>query len=282
MPTPFSIEQGIYGKKMIVNHSLNEEIILYMNKNKIFEIELNYAKGWIGNNLYMVSNIFNLKSLIILDWNYKDLKNIAVKIPSLLDLSISTRCNSKINFANYPNLEKCNIYWRPKAKSIFDCITLKELNISHYKGKNTYEISLLKNLEYLSIITSPLNTITDLKHLDKLKYLGLFNLSKLSSLAGLETLIQIEKLEIENCKQINNIDELINLRNLNTLKINNTEEISSLKPIAKLTKLNSLEFGGSTTILDGDLTPITKFKLDNIVFGNRPHYSHTQKELYKN
>jgi hypothetical protein len=75
--------------------------------------------------------------------------------------------------------------------------------------------------------------------LNKLRYLRLANLKRLTSLAGIETLASLEELEIHTCRRINSIEEIGSLQRLRKLYLNNNGDIKSLKPLEKLTGLEA-------------------------------------------
>ena len=76
------------------------------------------------------------------------------------------------------------------------------------------------------------------------------------------------------------IDEIGRLTRLMRLFLNNIGPLASLAPLDQLTNLEWMTFDGSTNILDGDLSPLTRLPhLSRVAFQNRRHYSHTRKEI---
>ena len=195
-------------------------------------------------------------------------------------LAIYTYCKTEIDFLQFPVLENCVIEWRPKAKSIFNCKTLKELFINCYKGKDTNDFGNLTNLEWLAFGNGPVRSLNGLSTLRKLKHLEIFLLRKLESLEGLEDLTSLEYLDVNTCKAITSIEPVRHLVNLKTFFFNNCGDIESLTPLAELEHLKDIWFAESTNILDGDLSPLKRLNLKRkSAFKNRKHYSHTTDDF---
>lgn len=281
MQNKFTTEIGKYGKRIILTSEWDDKYIEYITANSIKEITLNHAKGWKGSDLSFLKYLKgkDILKIEILGWNIQDISQIHY-LHDLKSLHIDTYDKTEIDFSKFPQLEECMFGWRPKAKSLFECKTLKLVSISSYTSKDTSEFSKLINLESLSIANSPVADLQGLKNLNKLKFLGLYYLRKLPSLSGVENLINLEELEINTCRQLNSIKEIGNLTNLKKLELCNDGDIDTIKPLESLTELESFLFYESTNIQDGDLAPILKMKkLKKIAFQNRKHYTSQREEF---
>jgi len=170
--------------------------------------------------------------------------------------------------------------WRPKAASLFDCRTLKNLFVNRYKGKDVAAFARLANLESLAIMNAPVENLHGFGALKRLRSLRLGGLRRLTSLAGIEGLANLEQLTIDTCRAITSIAEVEHLARLKKLHLNNDGNIASLKPLEKLTALESVLFYESTNITDGDLSPLMRLKhLVRVSFQNRRHYSHKREDF---
>lgn len=96
-------------------------------------------------------------------------------------------------------------------------------------------------------------------------------LAELSAIsAGRNTL---KELELEDCRSINTLDEIECLEQLQFLGVSNCGHISSLEPVQRFRRLEELHAWGSTLIVDGDLSPLTKLsRLREIRMRDRPNY----------
>ena len=279
MTKTYYINDGEYGPKITPTSAWNDEIQKYIIKNNIKEIELNYAVGWKGKDLSFLAELSDIVAFKIINWNIEDISSIH-HLHSLQRLSVSTYCKTEIDFSQFPSLEYCFLEWRPKAKSIFECKSLKYLYINRYSGNDTLKFARLKNLESLRIGNAPIKSLDGLKSLIKLKFLGLYYLRKLTSLDGIETLVNLETLEVDTCRKITSINEIAHLTKLKKLMICNNGDIDSIKPIKSLKNLRSFFFWDSTNILDGYLSPLMELKkLEKVSFQNRRHYTHKKEDF---
>ena len=278
METGIEIQNGKYGRRLVVTSSWHHEFIELTKKKEIKELYL-YTELGPEANLSFLTNMPPLEAFAIIDFTINDISHIH-ELYFLRSLGVTTYCKTAIDFTQFPLLEDCSLEWRAKAKSLFCCKTLKRIFLNRYSGKETSKFSELTELESLYIANAPIQDLNGLTALKKLTFLGLYNLRKLESLAGIEGLRNLQALEVNGCRSLTSIEAVKNLRHLRKLELCNDGDIPSLKPLAHLTKLNSFFFYESTNILDGDLSPLTKLPhLSKISFQNRRHYSHKREDF---
>jgi hypothetical protein len=270
----YEIFQGDFGPHMCLFSGWSDRIEKIIKKRGILELELNYAKGWPhGSDLSFLSKIKQLKLLELLDYDASDI-SVINELSELRSLKINNCCNSVIDCSNFPHLERISLEWFPNARSLFNCVTLKRIFINCCDIKELSVFKKLQNLKYLSLKSPKLESIGEVKTLQKLTFLGIYNARKLSSLEGVEQFPNLEILEIERCRKITDITPVEALKKLRRLMIPNCGQINSLKPVSKLTKLNEVFFHESTNILDGDLAALKKLpNLKDVSFQERRHYN---------
>lgn len=274
MQTAFEVEEGKYGPRLIVRSAWQSEIAEYIHRHQIKELELNYAKGWKRGNLSFLSSIPHLEAFKIIDWKINDISPIHY-LNQLRTLEVSTYCKTEINFLSFPNLEKCSLQWRPKAKSLFKSKNLKRLFLNRYTGKDTASFSELVGLQSLSLANCPVRDLDGLKTLKHLSFLSLHRLTKLESISAVAELTNLKALEINVCRKVRSINGIVKLSQLRKLELNDNGDLDSLAGIEALQSLESFLFYGTTNIDDGDLSPLTKLKkLSKLSFKDRKHYSH--------
>lgn len=280
MASKMTLTEGKYGLRASLESEWTPDTAAYLADRQVAELELNIAKGWREDRgLCFLSELSFLKSLDILDLGIRDISPIH-ELGNLRRLGITTYCSTAIDFSKFPYLESCGLEWRPKSESLFDCITLKELFVNRYKGKNVDSFSRLVNLESLKILNAPVANLQGLRTLSKLRSLRIAGFRPLSSLEGIDTLASLENLLIQTCRKFSKIDEVAFLANLQFFNLDNCGDIVSLNPLRKLDNLNRLGFPVSTNILDGDMTLLLELKnLTYVSFRNRKHYTHTREEL---
>ena len=147
--------------------------------------------------------------------------------------------------------------------------TLKEFSDSSGSIKSLKGLELATNLERLELHKSPIDDLTPLANLKKLREIDLFDdkISDLTPLAGLTQLEFLRFLPVYNLQARNKISDLTPLAGLTQLEFltiwNN--EISDLTPLTGLTKLEHL--GLSQTQIS-DIAPLTQLtRLRGLVLG---------------
>lgn len=279
MTDRIKLESGEFGPRAVVVADWSDDMTKFLVDSQIAELELNQGKGWTGSDLKFLVELPQLRSLKILDFKISSVEPIHF-LHELRTLDVMTYCKTEIRFLAFPRLENCGLEWRPKATSLFDCMTLKELFVNRYDGKNTDSFSKLVNLESLAILNAQINDLYGLSALMKLRHLRLANLKRLASLVGIERLTSLEELEVHTCRRIRSIAEIGYLPRLRKLHLSNDGDIDSLKPLAKLAQLESILFYESTNIVDGDLSHLLNQKnLASVSFQNRSHYSHRREQF---
>ena len=273
------LENGAYGRRAVIRTSWTPGLSAQLKRQDVVELELNQGRGWRGDDVAFLADLPELKALDILDLTIKDIGPIHA-LPNLRHLGVTTYCLTEIRFSEFQHLEECALEWRPKAKSLFECISLKKLFVNRYAGQDAEPFARLTRLESLSILNSPLRTLEALRALRNLRFLRLGGLRRLASLAGVEDLVNLETLQVHTCRAIRRVGELGHLSKLRELHLDNDGDISSLRPLDALDALESVSFYESTNIVDGDLSPLLRQKaLRRVSFKNRRHYSHRREDF---
>lgn len=279
MSLDFSIESGVFGDRLVLKGVWHDELIDYMLSHKIVEINVNYARGFVGSNLDFLQSLPFLEGLDLLVYSIPDISVIHA-LHRLRSLRMACRDKTPLDFAQFPVLEECSLDWRSKSLSIFECATLKKLSLRQYTAKDTELFRNLIELEELSLNGGPLNDLTGLRWQHKLRKLGLYRLPSLSSLQGIEELDKLEILNIDTCRKLISISEVENLSKLQRLQLTNCGDVDSLHPLEGLSQLEELYFYESTNILDGDISPLNNLpKLGTLSYKNRKHYSQAVEDF---
>src|SRR5579864_5919894 len=195
------LEDGEYGRRAVITSSWAPEMSRFLLANDILELELNYAKGWHGNDLLFLEGLPHLRGFKIIDWGISSVQPIHF-LRELRALDVMTYCKTAIRFSEFPQLEDCGLEWRPKCESLFSCATLRKLFVNCYKKKDLDAFSELISLESLAILNAPVGNLRGLSPLKRLRHLRLGNLRRLTSLAGIEGLAALEELNVDTCRRI--------------------------------------------------------------------------------
>src|ERR1700674_5866381 len=124
------LEDGEYGRRAVITSKWRSEMSRYLLANDVLELELNYAKGWRGNDLSFLKELPQLRAFKIIDhFGLPDVEPIHY-LHELRALDVQTYCKTPIRFSEFPQLEDCGLEWRPKCESLFSCMTLKNLFVN--------------------------------------------------------------------------------------------------------------------------------------------------------
>ncbi len=275
----YELTKGEYGLRLSLMSSWSDKIEQIIKTKHVVELELNYAKGWDGDDLSFLETIKNLQALEIIDRKNKDLSPIHC-LCELRRLAVNTYCKDEIDFLCFPELKSASLEWRPKAKSIFQCLTLEYIFINNYPGEDLEQFSNHINLHTLRLKSPKIKRIGEISTLIGLTYLELCNARKLESLVSVEVLRNLECLDIESSRKIQDIDSVKSLLKLKRLLICDCGEIKSLAPLLNLQDLKEFIFYESTNIIDGDLSPLKYLpNLEKVSFQERSHYNLQRKDF---
>ncbi len=279
MSEDYTIEEGRWGKILVARSGWDNRFFETISSQDIRELELNYAKGFVGKDLSFLQHLPFLRVLLLTHRTIEDISPIH-HLRNLIVLEVNTYCRTQIDFSRFTLLEECVLEWRPKATSLFNCTMLRKLFLNSYTGKSTDSFAALVNLEYLGLANASVVDLKGLSTLRALRFLGLYNPKKLESLIGIEPLSSLEHLEVNGCKRMRSIEPVAELTQLKNLHFCDDGHIESLRPIANLNKLEEVLFYGSTNILDGDLSPLIDLPhLRKVSFEERLHYSLSRSEI---
>ena len=95
-------------------------------------------------------------------------------------------------------------------------------------------------------------------------------MSRLRDLSDLAALQQPQELTLDACPKLTNLRALSALSSLRTLDLTDCPRLESVEPLAAL-KLQRLSLSGSTSIGDGDTTPLSN--VVELFYQHRKHYN---------
>jgi hypothetical protein len=282
MAAGWDIEDGRFGPRMVVRGPWSATTLDAARSCAIKELELNHAKGWVGEDLRFLSGLSDiLESFTIIDFAINDVAYIN-DLALLRFLDVNTYCKTELRFSQLPRLEECSLEWRPKARSLYEHRALKRLFLNKWNdGSDLARFSGMTQLESLRLCSpTRLESLAGIDTLTRLNRLELALASRLTSLAGVEKLADMQCLEIHSCRKIGDISHVASLRRLGGLSIINCGDIKSIRPLRGLLKLEKVLFYESTNVIDGDLSPLKELPhLKQVAFMERPHYSLTRQDL---
>lgn len=272
-------EENNMGQCMVLTGPWKNAYKLILDRENVSVLRLSQSMGWQDKDISFVSNLTNLRGIEVYAWDIKDIS----PIQDLVDLEfIGLECGftKGIDFSIFPNLNICKLRWRAKAKSLFSCSSLRELNVINYPNSDLTALVEMKYLERLQLTSRSLLSLQGIDALKGLQILDLADCLKLESLEEIEDNFNLSSLELFNCKKVANISPLEKLLKLEKVSMENCGNIASLKPLRKNNNLSTLFFIGNTTIDDGDFSELLALPLlKEMWFANKRHYSHTREEI---
>jgi hypothetical protein len=276
----YVFDAGKYGEALVLQGEWDDRFVNLMSRRSCSELVINYAKGFRGPDIAFLEKVPFLTSLVLIAYHLTDISPIH-HLHNLRALNLGTRPERcEIDFAQFPLIEDCGFDWRPKARSLFQCRSLRRLWLNRYSGHDCSAFREMAGLRELYLASAPLRSITDLCALSSLHTLGLYYLTKLPSLDGIQSLSELEVLDVMNCRFIPSIEPVRQLTGLRRLILAECGDIASLEPLTGLHELEWFLAWGSTNVADGNWEPLTRLPhLEKITYMNRKHYSHRREEF---
>jgi|GEM_PF-3762415 len=181
----------------------------------------------------------------------------------LIDLSYFTKL--KAIFAN--NL----------VDEILDCknyLPIKNLYF-HPNTPDLHYLHRFKNLEYIRILTSKIESLDGIEHLPKLKELIIRAAPKLQNIKAASTNKNLDSLLIEGAKNLTDYSVLEGNDSIQELNVDTLPTVSFTRKMKKLKHLSS------SNIIDGNLQPLLDSEtLESIyIYPQKKHYSHKISEV---
>lgn len=195
--------------------------IKLISNNKAEGINFNFIKNFPAN-INAIKSVPQIKYIQINDYSWEFDYSAIYSLHQLEYLSVYTTDKKEINFSLFPNLKSTAIFWREKAKSLYNCQQLEHLFLGKYSATDLIQLSNLTNLKYLRINTGSLRNLKGIENLKNIETLLLIQAVKLEDLSGIELLPNLTTLRIDNCKSIQNIDLVKKLRKLKIIEITGT------------------------------------------------------------
>jgi Leucine-rich repeat (LRR) protein len=186
-------------------------------------------------------------------------------------LSIQTAGKSPIDLTGLSELVELSLKWRPQILGLETLCQLQHLAIVEYQDKDLLPIKSLKSLKRLTIKTSKFQSLAGIEFLPHLEYLDLGNCKQLQSIIHLNGLQKLNRIHLDSCPKITDYNSLTDLPSLDCLIIMDSKEIASIQFMQNFPRLKYLALTGTTTIVDGDLSPLDN--IPEVAFAPKKHYN---------
>lgn len=263
-------------KRMTIEGGWNDKYLDIIKEKNITALNFNVSLGWRGQDFSFLQSIIGrgIKQIDIIIGESTGLEVIG-ELTELCSLKIVAYTKSAIDFSHLTNLRRVALDWWPGANSIFDLECLEVLGLYDCRLKNLERIASFPNLKKLDIRNS---SFRDLGFIDTNNQLDVFWLRANRSIVSFEPLTamkNLQRLMVDECRGLSNIEFVQDFERLEHFDFSACGAIPTIRPACQVKTLKALGFFGSTNIIDGDLSCLTKLpKLAMLGFASRKHYTH--------
>jgi hypothetical protein len=237
----------------------------------------NYARGFSGRDIDFVRDL-PLRRLNVLDRGITDLTSIHDLGSTLEELRVQSAPGSYVDLALLPMLKVLSCAWDQVSSSIGRAEQIEDLFLSPYTESDMTPLRHLTSLRSLQMKQHPrVRSLGGVEAMPWLARLGIYGapLEDTSALARLSSPV-LSQLDLTSCSRLTSLADLTGLIGLRELDVSESGSLASLGPIAGLISLERLYLYGSTTIDDGDLTPLLSMThMRDLRMMNRRHYRPT-------
>lgn len=269
------------GKCLVLKGQWSDDFINVIREENISILRLSYSAGWKEKDISFLEKLqsSSLRGVEVYSWNVTDITPLKY-LPKIEYLGIQCKFTNAPDFSIFRKLRICKLLWRPKAKSVFDCLDLKLLNIVNYPFEDLQTLKKITGLNRLQIKSKKLVSLLGIESLQSLTILDLADCPNLELIMSIEMCQELQLVALESCKKLNNISSIGELEKLKDFILIDCGKIKSLHSLAKCRLLESMTFSGDTNIEDGDLTPLLNLPiLKRISFADRLHYTHNRDQI---
>ena len=235
--------------RLVDTHDING-LALKFKCSKIEDIEKQYRLACeilekLGHRLLMLL-LFRfeiLETLDILDFT-----------PNLKKLGVHCKLKKSYDFTKLSELEELDLWYGKKFSSVFECKSIKKLQIFKMDEYAVQNISKLHQLEDLWIRQTSLKSIDGMCNLKNLKKLRFNHLYKLETISSIQECKKIAEISFDCCKKVTDWELIGKLPNLTKLYIENCGILNNINFLKTLENLESVVIGGENMkLVDGNV-----------------------------
>ncbi len=243
-------------------------------------LELNGAKGFVGEDLDFLQHIPTLRELVVLSGVPSDagLRHC----PLLERLHLTTASTDHVDLRPFVHLRTVFLGALQGKESVLALERLTSFYLYGYPYADLVPLAALTNLERLEIGPAPrLASLYGLERVaGRLTFFGVYHAPRLSTLDDLPQASGLRTLEIDSCRGLSDLSPIGRLPRLRRLALIDCGELASLRPMETCAELAEFFFYGTTKIRDGDLSVLERLpQLSDVAFQNRRHYNRRREDL---
>ena len=269
----YVIEESPEGRTLVVTGAWSRAAERALARGDADGLVLNYARGFSGS-LDVLDDGWRLRRLSVLDRSILDLDAIG-RLTTLEDLSVQAAADATLDLEPLGSLRSVSGEWALIGSTLGTVGQLEhlstwmfgEMDLHAFRDHVALKTMTIKDAPYLETLSG----VGNLPDLVVLKIIGARRLHEIDDVGELSS--SLRELKFETCPRIETIDVVESLVGLRFLGVSESGDIASLAPVEALTQLETLYAWGTTRILDGDLSPLTRLpRLKELRMRNRRSY----------
>lgn len=172
--------------------------------------------------------------------------------------------SDEIDLRQYPTARSLRAPWPYIKSSLPHATELTDLYLTHVGEKDFHRIATLTQLQNVTfeerVRLQSLDGIDSFPGLRKLKIMDAPKLTDITALRA-ANLPQLTRLSFDICPNLNEVSAVVHQKQLTRLYFSSCGYIPSVDFLAELTQLVSCGVGGTTVVVDGDMTPFLELPL---------------------
>lgn len=280
----YVVEQAPEGRTLVITGPWSAAAEALVARGEVDGLVLNYARGFREGSLGFLDRSWGIRRLNILDRNLADLEPIARLHGSLEALSVQAAPGATLDLGPLSHLRSVAGEWGLIGDTLGNVGDLASVITWRFDEMDARAFRDHVGLERLTIKDSPhLESLSGLAELPELRVLGVFAARRLRDIGDVEGLTALVELEFEDCPALDRIDEIEALINLQFLGVSDCGDLESLAPMGLLDALELFHAWGSTRVVDGDLSPLTRLpRLREIRMRDREGYRPRVADVVRN
>ena len=244
---------------------------------------LNHALGFDETDLDFLDGL-PVRELVLIDRRVSSLAPVHELSSTLESVRLTTDPSLVLELDRLPLLRELSADWGQVSATIGSARGLHRVSLGRYSETDLSPLAGCPELGTITMKDRPrVRSLNGVETLPRLRRLALFGAGALDDLSGLAGRGALQELELEACPRIEALDDLVGCVGLTRLNLSDDGGLASLAPLAAMARLEVLRLFGTTTILDGDLTVLTRLpRLRDLRMRSRRGYEPSVTEVQAN
>jgi hypothetical protein len=278
----FVIEETAEGRNLVVTGDWTAAAVKALLDGKADGLTLNYARGYREGSLGFLEEGWPVRRLQILARTIKDMTPVYRLAGTLESLIVDTSPRAMLDLRELPHLTRLAADWEQVRQTIGSAGELQRLFLARYREADLRPLGDHRALAVLDMKEDPqLESLAGIDQLPALSELGIFGAARLLDISDLVyAASHLLTLHLQSCRGIEWLDAIGSTVGLEFLSVSDCGDVQSLSPLGALHELRVLYLYGTTRVLDGDLTPLTRLpKLRELRMQGRREYRPSVREI---